>query len=293
MKTYNAVVIAALFIGAVLCQLEDLDLDNVKNQIPGLENFNQSALPQKEEVEKALREKCKKNGDENSFDDIVNSKDAVQECVQKYVNQTVIMEELEVAKKDGSMDEVFGKYCKKRPEIMACVTDVLKKVEKCLEPEEKTSLKVLINVVDKVGNFSCFKDGDRLALFVAESGLECLEQSKDGIQFCANQTFQSRVPKDLSITNLPIFTIGEQECSDMEKFQVCAVKEFEKCESNTPANVIEALFKFIRRETPCKNFDSAKPAATRKFEADPNSSTICVASLLLVAMTSLLAKIIN
>jgi hypothetical protein len=40
----------------------------------------------------------------------------------------------------------------------------------------------------------------------------------------------------------------------MDKLQVCVVKELESCQESTPANLVEAMFKFIRNETPCANF---------------------------------------
>lgn len=91
------------------------------------------------------------------------SKDKVQECLTSHLNQTQIMEELEEAKKDGSMDDIFGKYCKKREEILSCVTDVTNKVEKCLEPVEKDNMKLVLNITQNLIDFVCFKDGDRLA----------------------------------------------------------------------------------------------------------------------------------
>lgn len=37
----------------------------------------------------------------------------------------------------------------------------------------------------------------------------------------------------------------------MSSLQQCVVKELEKCEESTPANLVDAMFKFIRNETPC------------------------------------------
>lgn len=37
----------------------------------------------------------------------------------------------------------------------------------------------------------------------------------------------------------------------MNSLRHCAVTSLEKCEETTPANLVDALFKFIRKETPC------------------------------------------
>lgn len=41
--------------------------------------------------------------------------------------------------------------------------------------------------------------------------------------------------------------------SDMNTLQHCVVGELESCEESTPANLVEAMFKFVRNETPCVN----------------------------------------
>lgn len=41
-------------------------------------------------------------------------------------------------------------------------------------------------------------------------------------------------------------------CSDLGKLQNCVVEELEKCKDSTPANIIDALFRFIKRSA-CSN----------------------------------------
>ena len=35
--------------------------------------------------------------------------------------------------------------------------------------------------------------------------------------------------------------------SDLGKLQNCVVEELEKCQESTPANIVDALFKFVKR----------------------------------------------
>lgn len=39
--------------------------------------------------------------------------------------------------------------------------------------------------------------------------------------------------------------------SDLEDLRHCVVKQLENCENSTPANIIDSLFKFIRKNA-CK-----------------------------------------
>lgn len=61
------------------------------------------------------------------------------------------------------MDEVFGKYCKKYPEIYKCVEEVTEKVKPCLSAEEQKTLSKTLTIVGELKEFICFKDGDRIA----------------------------------------------------------------------------------------------------------------------------------
>lgn len=79
------------------------------------------------------------------------------------MNVTAVQEELQEAKKTGSMDEVFAKYCKKIPDIMGCVKNVTEAFKPCLEDKEKDSLKILSNITESLLDFACYKDGDRIA----------------------------------------------------------------------------------------------------------------------------------
>lgn len=42
----------------------------------------------------------------------------------------------------------------------------------------------------------------------------------------------------------------------MDLLQICVVKSLEKCQESTPANLVESMFKFVRKETPCVNMTS-------------------------------------
>lgn len=151
--------------GVTLCTA-DIDLNDLEgkfNGIPGIENFNKSALPSQEEIEKVIRDKCKKHGGENAFDDLMNEVGNIQDCFTDNINSTALMSELDEAKKTGSMDEVFGKQCKKNPVLFACVRNLTSKFEQCLENDEKESIKVILNITESLATFLCYKDGDRLA----------------------------------------------------------------------------------------------------------------------------------
>lgn len=79
------------------------------------------------------------------------------------MNITKLQEEVEKAKETGSMDEVFGKYCKKYPDVYNCFNNVTDVAMQCMNDAEKDSLNITMNIVKELKEFMCFKDGDRIA----------------------------------------------------------------------------------------------------------------------------------
>lgn len=61
------------------------------------------------------------------------------------------------------MDEVFGKYCAKRTKMATCVQGFIDNIRLCLNTEEKNALNITLNIIKQLGEFVCFKDGDRIA----------------------------------------------------------------------------------------------------------------------------------
>jgi len=80
-----------------------------------------------------------------------------------YLNGSEIEAELTEAKKTGSMDEVFTKYCKKWPDIYNCFDNATATIRQCLTEQEDKSFNKTLDIIQEMQEFMCFKDGDRLA----------------------------------------------------------------------------------------------------------------------------------
>ncbi|KAK5644383.1 hypothetical protein RI129_005683 [Pyrocoelia pectoralis] len=272
-------------IGTTLCDQPDLptELDSIQNtlnEIPGFENFNKST-PTLDEVLDAAKLKCEKNGGAEAFNNLMVAKDEIQKCVESNFNFTQIEAELTEKRKTGSMDDVFAKYCGKRSIVDDCLKNFTEAVSPCLENVEKSSLKLLLNITDNLIEFGCYKDGDRIAMFLAEGGLECIRNKSEGIEDCFNKTLRHRVPQTFSLTALPLFVINEEGCDDFSKLHSCVTGVLETCQDHTPANLVDAAFKYTRRSTPCKNYKTQISAGSRKSKGG-NSSAVNTASFLLI-----------
>ncbi|CAH1155992.1 unnamed protein product [Phaedon cochleariae] len=259
MESFKKVLVVLVCVGYISCQgFNDIDIDDglkdLQENIPELGSLNRTNLPNAEDVEKVLRDKCAQNGATDAVDLLKAEQENAKLCIEAYVNVTVVQEELGEAEKSGSMDEVFGKYCKLWPDMYACFENATNIARQCMAGQEETSFNRSLVILNDLQEFVCFKDGDRLAMFVAEGGVECVKERKDEVQRCFNETLGSRIPNsdELSITSLPTFMFTQRDCDDFDKVRTCINTELEKCKESTPANIVDAFFKFLKKQMPCE-----------------------------------------
>nr|XP_023012517.1 27 kDa hemolymph glycoprotein-like [Leptinotarsa decemlineata] len=283
-------VIILVLLGSIYCQnlnsLDfDVDLKDLKNiDLQDLE-ANATHLPGVQDVEKVLRDKCAKKGAPDAVDLMKEEQINAKLCVEAYVNVTAVQEQLEEAKKTGSMDEVFAKYCKLWPEIYSCFDNATLLARKCMDEREEKSFNKSLEILKELKEFSCFKDGDRLAMFVAEGGIECIGERREGVQECFNKTLGGRLPNsdDLSASSLPVFLFSDEDCEDFDEIRHCINTELEKCSESTPANIVDAFLKFVKKQMPCEVVKpSEKLQASSKDIHSSSSATVLFITSLIV-----------
>uniref|UniRef100_A0A8D8LPB4 27 kDa hemolymph protein n=1 Tax=Cacopsylla melanoneura TaxID=428564 RepID=A0A8D8LPB4_9HEMI len=246
---------------------------------PGIPPINASAIPSIDEADQIIKDKCDKNGGNSSYDNFQMAKEEVNICVSNLVSFTELKIEIEGAKPTGDLDRVFSKYCRKSPILKQCVTNFTSALEPCLEPKEKQTKIVFQNVSESLLDFICHKEGDRIALFIAEGGPECISDKKEAIQHCMNITLSKFIPKDttLNADNIPVFKLEKDECTAIKDMHLCVVRELEKCRETTPSNIVDALMKFMMQQTPCNQFGL--------YPKRSGSSTLVSTSLMIVMTT--------
>lgn len=144
-------------------------------------------------------------------------------------------------------------------------------------------------------------------MFIAEGGVECLTSKQEEIQQCANSTMGQAISNtnktlanaggaaglaDFNLENFSVLTFDERECGDIKRLQDCIVKELNTCKDPTPSNIVESLFKFIIKMTPCQNLlknSAANPSVQTKSAGVSNllsgaslSAAVILASMRLI-----------
>ncbi|XP_011155600.1 27 kDa hemolymph protein [Solenopsis invicta] len=284
--TFTAVTLILGIVGCTYSQENSPSTDDVLQQvsnivgdIPELKNVNTSALPSIEEAKNLFKDKCTKNGGPNAFDNVQHAQAEMVQCIQTLINITELQAEMEKYKPTGDLDIVFKNYCNKRSKLRSCVTNFTDTMEHCLDETEKENKKIVLNITDSMLEFICYKEGDRIALFISAGGPECFQEKQQALQDCANKTFSSYIPKSdptsnglVGLESLPSLNFGNKECRDMNTLQSCVVAELEKCSDPTPANIMDSIFNFIKRVTPCENLLNAQSAAATGTQSPSSAS---------------------
>ena len=182
-----------------------------------------------------------------------NAATTFSECIQNTVDFSNIGDEIEKAKPTGTLDLVFGKYCSKRKKALTCLEAFSNATNPCLTADEISHKKTAIGMIERLLEFVCHHNGNQIALFIAEEGPECIDSKKNQLLSCFNQTYGNFITNELPAVEDIQFTILQENCMDLKKFEDCVIDELETCKESTPANLVEALFNYVKRETICRN----------------------------------------
>ncbi|KOB75976.1 hypothetical protein OBRU01_01617, partial [Operophtera brumata] len=202
--------------------------------------INQVQIPEKskDEIKNMLRLQCQKMGAEDKVEEVTNATHAFVDCAKGLVDVNQLKNEIEKAKPNGALDEVFKKYCAKTPELKTCIHTLLDGVSPCLDATARDQLTSAKNGSDQLIDFVCYKDGDRIALFISEHGPECFQDKANAIRECAN-TIKDSVKTVEDAKNMTLTLSG------------CIVTALEGCSTPTPSNMAESLFRYVRKGSPC------------------------------------------
>ncbi|KAL2731373.1 27 kDa hemolymph protein-like [Vespula squamosa] len=294
MKYFTAIAVVCLlfgFLGYGNTQENLPSTDDMLQKASGvidiskINNLNTSALPSIQEATNLFEQKCKKNGGPNAFQNAKHAQTEMEKCLKSLINMTELNAEMENAKPKGELDEVFKKYCRRSPILKTCVNNFTTAIEPCLEQRERENKRIVLNITESLLNFICYKEGDRIALFIAAGGPDCFQSKQQEIQDCVNTTFGSYIPTADPATgamptleSLPSLIFDDKECTDMNNLQHCIVRELEKCSDPTPGNIMESIFRFIKKVTPCETLlVNIRSAAVTEMQVKSSSSIMTTA----------------
>jgi hypothetical protein len=82
-------------------------------------------------------------------------------------------------------------------------------------------------------------------------------------------------------------------CRDMADLQKCVVKALETCTEPTPANIVDSMFNFVRKMTPCAKlkFDNQRAGYTGEKNTGATSRVTGVTVLISIIFSVIARKI--
>ncbi|WP_248786241.1 DUF1397 domain-containing protein, partial [Escherichia coli] len=80
------------------------------------------------------------------------------------------------------------------------------------------------SAVDQLVDFVCYKDGDRIALFIAEGGPECFRDKAATIKDCAEN-----ITKTVSSVEAAKALSLNEQCGKFDELTTCVVSSLEQC----------------------------------------------------------------
>lgn len=189
-----------LFLG-----ISSIDLDKIKEHLPKNNEIPASlqnvTLPTVDELKRLVKDKCAKvSGGDAAYEAIEHGAVELKTCTSGLVDVEQLQKEIHDAEPKGELDTVFNKYCRRRDTATGCMETFTSLLEPCLQPNEIEAKKTFVNMFKKFLNFVCFKDGDHIALFIAEKGPECFDQRKEDLINCVNSTFTDYIPAILCLS---------------------------------------------------------------------------------------------
>ncbi|XP_064538508.1 27 kDa glycoprotein [Drosophila montana] len=245
------------------------------------------------DVQRILQQKCQKAIEERPAsetnatklsEDLQLGASRLGECFSGLANITVVLDEVEKARPRGDLDVVFEKYCLRMPQARACIAEFNEALLPCLTREERQHNAMVHRIIGKLLDFVCYKNGDQIALFIAEQGPECLEQNRDHVSSCFQKTFGHYIPSQLNITltDLPELVLGPRQCAELHEFEGCVVRHLETCTNITPSNIVESMFRYVRKESNCQQVidrvtrERSEALGLRSSAATATSATIAL-----------------
>jgi len=252
--SYCVVIIGVLLQGLWSTSVSGESRINVNEEIERVEGHLKTIKPTPEligAVLQQLEQHCHGKGTKKIDQTTLTN---VSQCMEKHMNETQLISDIKKSIPEGQLDTVFHDTCLKWPKIKACMNDLFVVIDECWDGGDKVT-----KVVDEAIKFFCGDDDDgaRIALFLAEGGMECLEQHGDHVKSCVESRQEKNLAKlpdnlDGGLPDLPDKLPGKDDiCEALTDMMECTSKELRRCKDPTPENLATSMIRYVAKAVKC------------------------------------------
>jgi hypothetical protein len=149
-------------------------------------------------------------------------------------------------------------YCQKLETVDDCLLNFLGAFIPCANDTEKVVITSTKNMIQTALDFICYRNGERVLLFLKDEGPECYKNKGPEVKKCIEEAtsiniteMTDNVEGDLLNKLWLPQSYDEKECKLMRSAEECLRTVMRQCDERTPANLLASLMKMIRKQTPC------------------------------------------
>lgn len=221
-------------------------MDEWENEVEEQQGFH-------DEMEKGFKnweERCLKIGGETVLKRWLQSQEELVQCFMEEFQVFTIQDEIEESKQKGELELVFQKYCRDHvPRARTCLESFLDVSRECLQEKNRPGLNITLQMVDAAIDFTCHNSGDRIILFLAQNGYECVEKHKNELVKCINNS----VPElfHMNNHNSEFIVFDEKTCSRGKALMTCVEESLLDGCDPTPSNMVNSMLEAVRQSSPC------------------------------------------
>lgn len=242
-------------------------------EIPSPSDTRATPPPEVREDLEDLRDsffaQCREQGISEPEDFLERVRDNAMRCVLDNLNVTEIQADITKHMENSDLDVLFSSRCQTLPPIMlSCARDRLGELEQCLNDTQraKNYTETLMAGLEAAVDFLCFKDGERIAIFLGEKGQECVSSNQTGqdLQKCLKEHDlydENGEGVGDTISSL-VYGYSEENCRRLFIAHDCVAGALKHCDDPTPSNVVDSLLNAFEGPLPCKRVSTGGAAGT-------------------------------
>jgi len=204
---------------------------------------------------KNWEERCLTFGGQKVLEDYLSEQEHLIFCMLQQFDIEELELEIEKNKKSGDLDLVFKKYCSDHvPAARECLADFLAVSSLCLPQQKRSGLNVTLAMVDSAIEYACHRDGDRIALFVSEEGVECVVENKEKLLRCVQRSVPemfSSYHRRRNPNKMHFYVFQQENCRKVDAIIKCVEESLVDCSDPTPSELLSGLLTTMRNATPC------------------------------------------
>ncbi len=245
----------------------DRNSSNSENTTLGAELISWTknyGIPFLRQNEEALKMACLKRGGIEAYSKATQALSNMHRCVYsdvypEFQTGTNIPE--------SDLAAVSKRYCDNLEAAKRCVLEFFDRIESCMSKNQKINRRMVQNAFVSTHSFVCANEGDHVAMFISERGVECLVTRQKGIEKCLETYVDGETLNDWMMESEEMRQMDLEDpeepfsqellrrrCKTGLKIRNCLASELLKCPSKVPANVVEAVLNLFLCSSECHEY---------------------------------------